>query len=118
MRIVCRFTQLENSGCKIGLIAIYGKQADIGEAAVRLLHMSDVVQGYRSLKDKTIHRPHPSWAADENHSAFGFADWSLVSGWNSPSYIMLQRDSQQEGVQDSHHGNMLMVCIQNKVCTD
>ena len=79
------------------------------------MHMLDVLQGYRSLKDKTIHRPHPSWAADENHSAFGFADWSLVSGWNSSSYIMLQRDSQQEGMQDSHHGNMLMVCIQNKV---
>ena len=77
-----------------------------------------MVQGYRSMKDKTIHRPHPSWAADENHSAFGFADWSLLSGWNSSSYIMLQRDSQQEGLQDSHHGNVLMVCIHNKVCTD
>ena len=31
---------------------------------------------------------------------------------------MLQRDSQQEGLQDSHHGNVLMVCIHNKVCTD
>ena len=73
------------------------------------------IQEYRSVKDKTIHHAYNSWASDEHHSVFGLPDWSLLNGFSSSSYIMLQREheSHEEGV--SHHGNQLLVCIHNKV---
>ncbi|DBA93880.1 TPA: hypothetical protein ACH3X3_013925 [Trebouxia sp. C0006] len=79
------------------------------------LKMGIEMQEYRSMKDKTIHHPHASWATDEHHSMFGLPDWSLLGGFSSSSNIMLKRegDSDENGV--SHHGNQLLVCIHNKM---
>ncbi|KAL0042783.1 hypothetical protein WJX79_011021 [Trebouxia sp. C0005] len=79
------------------------------------LKMGIEMQEYRSVKDKTIHHPHASWATDEHHSIFGLPDWSLLGGFSSSSNIMLKRegDSDESGI--SHHGNQLLVCIHNKM---
>lgn len=69
------------------------------------------------MKDKTIHHPYVSWASDEQRTMFGLPDWSLMGGFSSPSYIMLTRDNQPDGGSISHHGNQLLVCIHNKVCS-
>ena len=72
-------------------------------------------QEYRSVKDKTIHHPHASWASDEQHSMFGLPDWSLLGGFSSSSNIMLKREGETDESGVSHHGNQLLVCIHNKV---
>ena len=70
------------------------------------------------MKDKTIHHPYVAWASDEQRSMFGLPDWSLMGGFSSSSYIMLTRGNQPDGGSVSHHGNQLLVCIHNKVCSE